>query len=298
MKQPNWSKELKHQMDDGKFNASTVIPKFSATGDYWPAPFPDYIGNAEHPFTFARSLHFDTNFESTSEWCAGESPEQFKENKKKMPTDWKYASKKVLYKVNSSGYRTKEWKQLDWKNSVVILGDSCTFGVGVDEEETISSLLEQKIGRPVINLGTPGCSNQQILNNCSTILNNFEVPYAVVINWSTADRFRYFFKTGYHDVGPWDTNNMIDGVDISELWKLTYVDRYNELCLAYNISRTAQALWKDRTKYVTISYFDYVAHYTRADRFFEIKNTARDLMHPGYENSLEVSEYLKCKLEE
>jgi hypothetical protein len=57
-------------------------------------------------------------------------------------------------------------------------------------------------------------------------------------------------------------------------------------------------MFAGRTKYITISYFDYVAHYTRADRFFKITNTARDLIHPGYENSLEVAEYLKCKLQE
>jgi hypothetical protein len=294
---PDWHATAKHKFDDEKFNAEIVIPKFSGTGDFWPPMFPGYLDNADHPFTYARSLNPKLN--NTNKWCLGEAPEQFEESKKKMPASWKYATKEVEYKINSSGYRTREWKDIDWKNSIVILGDSCTFGVGLAEDETISHVLESKLKRPVINLGVPGCSNQQIINNCSTILNKFEVPYGVVINWSTSDRFRYYFKMGYHDVGPWDShinNQPIDGVNISKLWQMTYFDRYNELCSAFHISRTAKALWKDRTRYVTISYFDYVAHYTRSDMFFKIQNTARDLAHPGYENSLEVAEYLKCKL--
>ena len=287
-------------MHDGKYNADLVLPKYSGTGDYWPPLFPGYIDHVEHPFTYSSSLHLD-NGAPNKNWSIGESLESFEEAKKKAPADWKYLTKKVEYNVNRSGYRTKEWEEIDWKESVVIFGDSCTFGSGLAEDETISAVLEQKIGRPVINMGSPGCSNHQIVNNCSTLIEKFDIPYAVIINWSTSDRFRYYFKNGYHDVGPWDSDNKgepIDGVDISKLWLSTYMDRYNELCTTYYLSKIASALWKGRTKYITISYFDYIAHYTRADMFFKIKNTARDLVHPGYENSLEVAEYLKCKLQE
>lgn len=298
---PDWQRSIKNRLNDNKYNSELVPPKFSGTGDFWPPLFPGYIDNSEHPFTFSRSLHFQINTPPSNKWCIGETPEQFEENKKKMPPDWRYATKRVHYNVNKSGFRTKEWANIDWKNSIVILGDSCTFGVGLAEDETISHILEKSIGRPVINLGIPGCSNHQILNNCATIINKFDIPYGIVINWSTSDRFRYYFKNGYHDVGPWDSDGNgqpIDGVTISKLWGMTYFDRYNEMCSSYYISKAAEAMWKGRTKYITISYFDYIAHYMRADAYFKIKNTARDLAHPGYENSLEVAEYLKCKLSE
>lgn len=297
---PAWQKFNRATLDDGKFNAELVPPMYSGTKDYWPPAFPGYIDNEEHPFGYSSSLYLDNGVPNKN-WSIGESPQLFEENKKKMSGDWKYLTKKVEYNVNASGYRTRNWKDINWKGSIVIFGDSCTFGSGLAEDETISAVLERKLGRPVINMGAPGCSNHQIVNNCSTLINKFDVPCAVIINWSTSDRFRYYYKNGYHDVGPWDSNNAgepIDGVDISKLWLSTYMDRYNELCTTYYLSRTAEALWKNRTKYITISYFDYIAHYTRADQFFKIKNTARDLVHPGYENSLEVAEYLKCKLQE
>jgi hypothetical protein len=239
---PDWHDNVRGTLDDGKFNADIVIPKFSGTGDYWPPLFPGYIDNPIHPFTASSSLHSKSAAVGSNEWCIGESPEQFEENKKKMPADWKYANKKIHYNVNASGFRTKNWKDIDWKESVVILGDSCTFGVGLAEDETISYVLEKNLNRPVINLGIPGCSNHQILNNCSTIINKFDIPYGVVINWSTSDRFRYYYKTGYHDVGPWDADNKgdpIDRVNMSKLYQLTYFDRYNEMCSAYYISRVA-----------------------------------------------------------
>lgn len=296
---PVWQNFVRAKFDDGKFNAELVPPQHSGTKDYWPPIFPGYLDNADHPFTYASSLYLDEG-KPNKLWCSGEDPELFEKNKKKMPDDWKYLTKNVEYNINRSGYRTKEWEDIDWKNSVVIFGDSCTFGTGLAEDETISSILEQQLGRPVINMGAPGYSNHQIVNNCATLIEKFEIPYAVIINWSTSDRFRYYYKNGYHDAGPWDsgTGKPVDGVDISKLWLETYMDLYNELCTTYYLAKTASALWKNRTKYITISYFDYVAHYTRADQFFKIKNTARDLIHPGYENSVEVAEYLKCKLQE
>jgi len=296
---PTWQNFFKDKLNDGKFNADLVPPKFSATNDFWPPLFPGYIDNNTHPFTYCDAL-YDKGDADKTKWCLGESPSQFESNKEKMPPDWKYRTKEVEYKVNTSGYRTKEWSDIDWKNSVVIFGDSCTFGSGIAEDETISSVLESNLSRPVINMGVPGGSNQLILNNCATLIEKFGIPYGVVINWTTTDRFRYYFKNGYHDVGPWDDidKERIDGVDVTDLWTKTYMDQYNELCSAYFISKIAKSMWEGRTKYITISYFDYVAHYTRANKFFKIINTARDLLHPGYENSLEIAEYLKCKLQE
>jgi hypothetical protein len=40
--------------------------------------------------------------------------------------------RKVTYTTNSDHYRCPEWDQIDWNSSILILGCSVVFGVGVD----------------------------------------------------------------------------------------------------------------------------------------------------------------------
>jgi hypothetical protein len=290
---PNWSDYSKHHFNDNKFVLKKVWAKEH------PVDFPGYIENADHPFTYCNSLTHLVKGKPSDNWSGTDSPELYLNNLKTAPLDWRYRSKKITYKVNSSGYRTREWKDINWKESIVILGCSNTFGIGLDEDETISYMLESKINRPVINLGYPSGSNELILNNSVALFENFGAPYGVVINWSTPDRMRYFFKDGYLDLGPWnhDTyDSFQDGVDIDKLYKLSTLDENNVISKNYYISRTANSIWSGRTKYVTFSYFGISAHYSRADEFFTIDNGARDMLHPGHKNSEEVANFLYEKL--
>jgi len=298
--QPNWRRFQRHGFDDGKFNLEFTSNR--GDGTEHPPLFPGYINHASHPLTYIQSLTYEIDGKLTNKWSGTDSPERFNESKKKSPSDWKYLTKDVDYLVNTSGFRTTEFKNIDWQNSIVLLGCSCTFGIGLAEDETIAYELEQRLGRPVINLGIPGGSNQHIINVCSALREKFPTPAGIVINWSTGDRFPYYFKYDQYQVGPWDTTSVRgsdlirDGVNISKLWENRYFDRYNELCESYYLSRTANAIWKDITKYVTISQFTDAAHAMRVDKFFEIDLGARDLLHPGHASSIKIAEYLYSKL--
>lgn len=282
------------EFNDGKFNRTPI-------NDY--VYLPGYVNNENHPFALCKSLtHVNelTRYPD-NRYCMGDGPDELKKNLNKAPPNWKYKTKEVRYNVNNSGYRTKEWKDIDWKNSVVIFGCSCTFGVGLAEDETISYHLEQQLGRPVINLGCPSGSNNLILNNSATCIEKFGVPWAVVMNWTTTNRFRYYAKNEYVDLGPWqhsEKNRMVNDVNVSKLWLDFYYDVYNENTTNYYISKSAKAIWEDRTRYCTISYFDQSAHVMRADKFFYINpdDRARDLIHPGETNSIEVATYLAERL--
>lgn len=281
--------------NDGKFNWITHSDN---------AVLPGYVNDTDHPFTYCYSLtHVDpTTGNPDTGFCIGDDPKLFQKNLLKMPSSWKYRTKKVEYKVNASGYRTKEWKDIDWKNSVVIFGCSMTFGTGLNEDETISYHLEKKLGRPVINLGYPSGSNNLILNNSAACIENFEIPWGVVINWSTTDRFRFYEKMGYIDTGPWlNPNNkpvMSENVNVSDLWLNFYYNPANEKTTSFYLSRAAKAMWEGRTKYCTISYFEDSAHVTRSDQVFLINpnDRARDVIHPGEGDSIKVAEYLSKKL--
>jgi len=224
-------------------------------------------------------------------------------NKRKMPKDWTYHTKDVRYIENQSGFRTKEWKDIDWKNSVVLLGDSCTYGVGLAEDETISYNLEKMLGRPVINLGVPGSSNNSMINHGSIIIEKFDIPYGVVVNWSAPNRFRYYYSNGYMDVSKsifhktlFGSNLEIEDTNLTSLWTNTYINPTNEMCLNYYLGRNSSAMWKGRSRYVSVSFFPETAHYMRCDQYFKNNQTARDLLHPGAEDALEVAKYLYEKL--
>lgn len=300
LKQPNWKIFARQGMNDGKFNLSSTRDR--GDGQEHPPLFPGYIDHPLHPLTFQQSLSHEVNGTLSNKWSGTDGPARFEENKQKSAPDWRYLTKEVEYKVNSSGFRTKEFKDIDWQNSIVLLGCSCTFGIGLAEDETIAYKLENLLGKTVINLGIPGGSNPLILNVMSLLREKFPVPAGIVTNWSTGDRFPYYFKYDILNVGPWfstavEGKDLIrDDVNISKLWENRYLSRYNEQCESYYIAKNASAIWKGLTKYITISQFTDAAHAMRVDEFFKIDLDARDLLHPGDGSTTEIAEYLYSKL--
>ena len=61
--------------------------------------------------------------------------------------------------------------------------------------------------------------------------------------------------------------------------------------LARYFGSTSKKLFSG-SKYSKISFFGLTAHYTRSEKWFEIDNGARDMLHPGEGNSIEVAKYL------
>ena len=285
---PKWSDLTRDVINDGKFNFELPDEPFN---NFSQISFPGYLENKDFPFTFNNSLthQYSTNFSSN------DGPKEFERNLKSQPTDWKYRTKSVEYKVNSNGYRCKEWNEINWSEAIVLFGCSCTFGVGLDETETISYHLSKLTGREVVNLGYSSGSNELIVNNCASMLKNFGMPYGVVINWTTTDRFRFYRSNQYDDLGPWTKNAAEindEEIDVGKLWELTFIDPVNELAKNYYWSTYTDAIFEGRTKYAKISFFGLTAHYTRSEKWFEIDNGARDMLHPGEGNSIEVAKYL------
>ena len=102
-----------------------------------------------------------------NEWAGSDIKSTFLENLKTQPLDWHYRNNKIQYNYNSDGYRTKEFKEVDWKNSIVMFGCSVTNGIGLHEEDTIPYRLEQQLGISVINMGVGASSMLFNLHNLS-----------------------------------------------------------------------------------------------------------------------------------
>jgi hypothetical protein len=282
----NWSKWARAKLNDGQYNTP-----------YPPKPFPGYLVSEEHPFGESQSLtHYNEDGSTSVHFSLGDSPNLLKQTLETAPSDWHYRNKEVVYTVNKSGYRTREWNDIDWKNSIVLLGCSNTFGTGLSDDETISYYLEQLAGRPVINLGYPSGSNELILNNCAIMLEKFGAPYAVTINWSCIDRMRYYNEWGPTDLGLWNSTPGDNGPvpdTIAEYWKYSVTDETNLLTKNYYLAKVAKMLFLGRSKYATVSSFQTSAHYMRADTWIEIdtQNRARDMIHPGHGDSLKIAQF-------
>jgi hypothetical protein len=142
---------------------------------FLPFPFPPFEGTS-----------YDNG--GILEFYGMDSYDFYIQNLKTQPEDWYYRNNSVRYTLNSEGYRTKEFKDIDWKNSIVIFGCSHVFGIGVDDSHTISSFLENMIGIPVINMGVAGSSIQLALHNSLMLYQKYGPPKAVIYCWTSLMR--------------------------------------------------------------------------------------------------------------
>jgi len=67
------------------------------------------------------------------------------------------------YRINSAGLRDKEISKEKTKPRIIALGNSCTFGWGVDSDLIYTSRLKQILDKhyEIINAGVPGYSSYQ-----------------------------------------------------------------------------------------------------------------------------------------
>jgi lysophospholipase L1-like esterase len=84
------------------------------------------------------------------------------------------------------------------RTSVVFLGDSCTFGVGVDDGQTFAALLQEQLpGVQSVNLGVPGYTAYQ--GRLRLAQHPFPVPPASVV-----------VAFGFNDAAVWDNRSDFD----------------------------------------------------------------------------------------
>lgn len=89
----------------------------------------------------------------------------------------------------------------DGRPTVVCLGDSVTYGVGVRPEQSYCSLLNAQRPERWLNMAWPGGGSQRLLNHWS--------------QWSTkhADCSMFVLQTPYYDRQPWPLEPEADGIN-------------------------------------------------------------------------------------
>lgn len=102
---------------------------------------------------------------------------------------WKYSNpESVSYESNDLGFReNKNFDDIDWKNTSVLVGCSFAYGHCCENENTITEILKRDYGVPFVNAGIPGSSNRIIHNNAITFMKKYN-PKKVIIMWSYPSR--------------------------------------------------------------------------------------------------------------
>lgn len=84
------------------------------------------------------------------------------------------------------------------RDSIVLFGCSCTWGIGIPEFElTIAHKLSRATGRRVINLSYPGTGLDFALDMARRFRMQYGIPHAVIHLWSHYIRWRGFIHNGW-----------------------------------------------------------------------------------------------------
>lgn len=131
------------------------------------------------------------------EFTSTDTKEKFEENKNLLGENWYYYNKKIEYRYNSWGYRSKEFKDLK-EDYILTFGCSCTEGIGLHYDDMWSTKLGQMLNMDLFNMGLGSTSVDFQFYNTLLLQNYFSknnhLPKLVVYQWPSDYRTAAFFK--------------------------------------------------------------------------------------------------------
>lgn len=228
------------------------------------------------------------NFESI------DSVENYMLKSNVLQDKFEHKDKSIQYTLNSQGYRTKEFSDINWSESVLFFGCSWVFGVGVDDNDTLASLFSKQTGIDSVNLGMPSVSNWFTVKNCE-ILNQYNIKPKAVINLMTYPMRHTIFKDNNKQshIGKWATN---DEKVIYDMFTQdnTSPNFYSAFCKRlidsyFECPVLHYAVDKPCADYLNIPFLiDIVG----SDYFWDISNRARDRQHQGRPVNEKIINYI------
>ena len=146
------------------------------------------------------------------DFLSTDNKELFEKNLILQPDDWIWRKETIQYDLNSQGYRCNEWDQYDWNNSIIIMGGSDVFGIGVKESQTVSKYIENLTGYQTINLGANAVSPMFMWINSIILAKKNIKPVAMIYIWTDPSRMSEFVDdAGIQNkkCGVWSNQNEI-----------------------------------------------------------------------------------------
>lgn len=220
-----------------------------------------------------------TNVKGIWDFCTPDSREKYKKLLDCKPENWYYRHNEVKYTLNSEGYRTKEFNEIDWKSSIVMFGCSHVFGTGNDDNFTIPILLENKIKIPVINMGINAASIKSIAHNSLSLHDSYEIPKMIIFGWTSLSRKSEY---GQCDLDGDHTYKRLENVTDCVLTNMLLINMI-------------KAIWKDKCPIYEFSFFRSTAKVIGCDYYKNI-DYARDDIHYGIKSHHSISEKIYNKI--
>jgi hypothetical protein len=238
-----------------------------------------------------KKLNFiKTNANTDGHFSGSDTKELFETNLKTQADSWIYRTCPVTYSINLEGYRTKEFKTIDWANSIVVFGCSVVFGTGVDDQHTIPAMMERQSGIPTINMWIAGSSMVSSFHNSVILNQRYPAPRAIVHLWTDYSRTVYYRKKHVEHYGVWNTTDN----NYAYHWSK---DDEHAKCQALFVQLAARQIWGNRTQYYEASLFSATQKLLGCDKINDRYDTARDLIHNGIKTNEKAAKQILDNLE-
>ena len=222
----------------------------------------------------------------SKDWEDDKAEKHYRKSRKKLGPDWYYYDKKITFEYNSNGFRAPEFDTIDWANSVVVFGDSFTAGDGNAIEDIATTLLQDMLEMPVINLGSSGTGIDLACWNSLLLHETYPRPKAVVQLWSSIHRYAEYSS---------DRNER-------NVYSFHLPQRQPYCAMAHNWAERSKmyvladrVLWKDKLPYYEASVFDDTAEELEVDYLSHL-DLGRDLDHWGPESNIAAAETIATNL--
>jgi hypothetical protein len=227
------------------------------------------------------------------QWHNSDNKDRFLKNSANLAgTAWPYHTQTITYNLNSQGYRTDEWEDINWAESIVLLGCSFVLGEGLAESDTMTAQLRNITGRNVINLGVSGSSMLYSLHNLTLLLKNFPTPWAVVQVWTSYNRMHVyqpnvvgFFNGGYF--GPYNEHK-----EFFKQWAQHPINPSTNMWMA---AQTSKLLCQNKTRYYDVTMFEETSDLIGCNEIKQV-DYARDLEHPGPLSMTAIAENIAANI--
>ncbi len=196
----------------------------------------------------------------------------------------------VFYVGNKDGYREEDWERIDWDNSIIMIGDSATFGLGVPNEHTIPKQLESILGKKVVNMSIPGCSSEFYIAVVCSLIRSVPVKDVVLCHPSMPRIWDPIGSTG--NLGPWLAENdsfAPESYSLYNEWtkvekRLTHKHFYNTITLRTLLKDANLFEWtwsKDIAEFIDVPFYRIFG--------YSAENLSRDGLHPNVDINSKIA---------
>jgi hypothetical protein len=210
----------------------------------------------------------------TIDWISGDTKETYENNligRKSLLENQNWLNNKVTYKFNSHGFRCEEFTN---SPSAMFLGCSFTLGLGVNVEQSWTTIVSDSLNLKCINLGQAGGSNDTAFRLGSHWIEKLQ-PKLVVLLTPSAHRHELIEKEMIHFFTPQRINQ-----DRFSPYLNTWLS--NETNSTMSALKNTLAL-----EYICLQNKIKFVKYDASN--FRRLDYARDLAHPGVESHKELA---------